>query len=76
VEQARAREVFDQGVRFRFAPDPDVVTTIARVVDAERHCCAFLRFEISVEPAGGAVTLTVSGPPEAQPLLAELTATS
>ena len=76
AELAVAREMVDHGVRLRFAPIPDIVTTVARVVEAERHCCAFLRFEISVDPGGGAVTLTVSGPAEAQPLLAELTAGS
>jgi arsenate reductase len=59
-------EKVNQGVKLRFAPAPDIVSAIARVVDVERRCCAFLRFEILVDAAGG--------PPEAQPLLAELTA--
>ncbi len=76
AQQASGRQLVEHGVRLRFAPAPGIVGTIARVVDSERLCCAFLRFEISVEPDGGAVTLTVSGPPEAQPLLAELIVTS
>jgi hypothetical protein len=76
AERAVDRQLVDDGIRLRFAPSPDLVSAIARVVDSERQCCAFLRFDISVEPAGGPVTLTVSGPPEAQPLLAELIVTS
>ena len=32
-------------------------------VDLERRCCAFLRFELTVEPGGGPVWLELTGPP-------------
>ena len=35
---------------------------IARAVEAERHCCRFLRFGITVEPDGGPVFLELTGP--------------
>jgi hypothetical protein len=31
-------------------------------VEAERHCCRFLRFTITVEPDDGPVTLDFTGP--------------
>lgn len=39
------------------------IATIARAVEAERHCCRFLRFGITVEPDGGPVFLELTGPP-------------
>jgi hypothetical protein len=31
-------------------------------VEAERHCCRFLRFTITVEPDGGPLNLDLTGP--------------
>lgn len=52
-----------EGLRLRFAADSEVLTTIARAVDAERQCCRFLRFQVTVEPDGGPVWLDLTGPP-------------
>lgn len=38
------------------------VAGIARAVEAERHCCRFLRFTITVEPDDGPLTLDLTGP--------------
>ena len=35
---------------------------IAQAVEAERHCCRFLRFRMAVEPDGEAVFLELTGP--------------
>jgi len=50
-------------VILRFAPTGEILSTIARVVDAERQCCRFLRFDIAVEPDEGPIFLELSGPP-------------
>lgn len=63
------REVED-GWAFRFAPEPGRVEALARVVEMERACCAFLRFRIQVEPAGGPVWLELTGPPAAKEMIA------
>jgi hypothetical protein len=60
--QAGHHELTDDGLRLRFSPDTDTLATLARVVDAERQCCRFLRFVITVEPDGGPVWLELSGP--------------
>jgi hypothetical protein len=61
--RAEGREDLPEGLRLRFAPTAETLTTIARVVEAERHCCRFLRFGITVEPDGGPVFLELTGPP-------------
>jgi hypothetical protein len=62
---ARALERVDcpDGVGWRFEARSDVLQAIAAVIDAERQCCAFLRFELTVEPGNGPLWLRVTGPP-------------
>jgi hypothetical protein len=69
AERAVSIAPVDGGVRLTFTPGPDVVATIARVVDAERQCCRFLRFAITIEPDPGPISLTITAPPEGQEIL-------
>jgi hypothetical protein len=62
VRRAEGREDVSEGLRLRFAPTSETLATIARAVEAERHCCRFLRFGITVEPDGGPVFLELTGP--------------
>jgi hypothetical protein len=63
LRRAEAREDLPEGLRVRFAPTSDTLATIASAVEAERQCCRFLRFGITVEPDGGPVFLEFTGPP-------------
>jgi hypothetical protein len=47
----------------RFRSTEDTLTAVVRAVNAERQCCRFLRFRITVEPDGGPIWLELSGPP-------------
>ena len=71
-QRAEHRELTENGLRVRFSPGPDAVATLARVVDAERQCCRFLRFAITVEPDGGPVSLELSGPAGTREFIAGL----
>lgn len=72
LQRAEGREELPGGLRLRFAPTGETLATITRAVDAERHCCRFLRFEITVEPDGGPVFLELSGPPGTREFLGAL----
>jgi len=50
------------GYRFEFEASSAILDAIAAAIDAERQCCRFLRFRLTVEPDGGPVTLEVCGP--------------
>jgi hypothetical protein len=63
LRRAVEREELPAGHRLRFAAADDTLALIARTVDAERHCCRFLRFHITVEPDGGPIWLELTGPP-------------
>ena len=62
AREAELREATAGGLRLRFAPSPERLQHIAAVIDAERQCCRFLRFALTVEPDGGPVWLDLSGP--------------
>jgi hypothetical protein len=63
LRRSDGREDLRDGLRLRFAPTGETLSTIARAVEAERHCCRFLRFAITIEPDGGPVFLELTGPP-------------
>jgi hypothetical protein len=72
VARAQERAERPDGFAWRFEARTDVLQAIAGAIDRERQCCAFLRFELTVEPGGGPVWLSVSGPAGTKELLADL----
>ena len=50
------------GLRWRFAPSADFLTAVAKMIEAERQCCRFLNFVVTVEQNGGDMWLEVTGP--------------
>lgn len=58
------------GARLRLHDRPDVRATLWPLIEAERRCCSFLRFE--VVPDEGSLLVEVSGPPAAGPLIERL----
>jgi hypothetical protein len=72
VEQAEARAELPDGYRLRFAASGHALASIAETIDAERQCCRFLRFSLTVEPDGGPVSLDLTGPSGTREFLAAL----
>jgi arsenate reductase len=62
VKRAERHERTAEGLRVSFCPGAETLSMLAQVVEAERQCCRFLRFVITVEPDGGAILLELSGP--------------
>ena len=56
----------------RFRPVVGTRERVAAFVAAEGRCCAFLHMELHDEP--DALTLTIDGPPGAEPIIGELVA--
>lgn len=63
LRRAETHDELPQGHRLRFGATDDILATIAQTIDAERQCCRFLRFSITVEPDGGPISLELTGPP-------------
>jgi hypothetical protein len=66
---AVAREAIANGVRVRFSSAVDVAS-LATLAAAEQDCCRFFTFAITI--AAGGVTLDVTGPDEARPVIEAL----
>jgi len=60
------------GIQLLFAPRSEHLQTIARVVDRERACCAFLTFRLEIPAGGGPFALEVTGPTGTTEFLAGL----
>lgn len=72
VRRADHHEDHPDGRLLRFPAEADMLAAISRAVDAERHCCRFLRFQITVEPDGGPISLELTGPPGTREFLSGL----
>jgi hypothetical protein len=70
VQRADGREEVADGIRFRLPPD--ALSAVLTTVEAERQCCRFLSFDISIEPDGGPIWLSLSGPPGTRDFLSAL----
>jgi hypothetical protein len=62
VGRAESFEALPDGYRVRFAATGNILTAIAETLDAERQCCRFLRFLVTVEPDAGPISVDITGP--------------
>lgn len=69
LERVRGREPIDGGVRLQLDTTTEI-GALARLVDSEQSCCAFLAFSITLDRRG--LALEVRAPADAQPALASL----
>jgi hypothetical protein len=72
LRRARTREHLANGLRVSFATTDDTFGLIMRTVELERRCCRFLRFQITVEPDGGPVSVELTGPAGTREFLSSL----
>jgi len=72
--RAQAVEATADGYRLRFDASAETLGAVVAAIEAERHCCRFLRFELLVEPDEGPLELRLSGPSGAREFIAALVA--
>jgi hypothetical protein len=72
LQRAVSCEASGEGVRLRFAAGTETLAAIAQVIEAERRCCRFLRFVVTVEPDEGPMMLELTGPPGTRDFLIAL----
>ena len=65
-----SRQPILDGARLTFAPGADIERRLRTIIAAEARCCAFLRMDL--RRATDALVLEVTGPAEADPIIAEL----
>ena len=69
---AETHEELVSGHRLTFAATDEALAIVLKTVTSERHCCQFLRFQITVEPGGGPIALELTGPPGTKQFVAAL----
>jgi hypothetical protein len=62
LAEATGVERLANGLRWRFASTPTLLTRLAPLIDAERQCCRFLSVTLQAGPDLGDVVLDVTGP--------------
>lgn len=72
IARAESRDQIAGGIRLRFSGSSEVMDEIMRMIDAERQCCRFLRFHLTVEPDLGPLWLEVTGPAGTAEFLSDL----
>jgi hypothetical protein len=72
VVRASRREALPDGYRWIFPAESGLLEQIARVIEAERHCCRFLAFTVSASAPGGPVTVEATGPAGTRAFLDDL----
>ena len=72
AQAAMTREALEDGYRLTFYPSGDILALIGRVIDAERRCCPWLAFTLTVAADFGPITLRLQGPAGAAEFLASL----
>lgn len=66
----RSRRPIPDGTRLTFEASADTARQLREIVAAEARCCAFLRMDL--RDAEDAVILDITGPAEAEPIIAVL----
>lgn len=61
LAEARNETRLPEGFRWTFGPQ--LLRSVFQVIEAERRCCRFLGFVLTVEAPTGRITLDVTGPP-------------
>jgi hypothetical protein len=55
-------EELEGGYSYSLPADDEWLLEVANLVNLERLCCPFLRFNITVEPSGAPIVLAITGP--------------
>ena len=72
ARRAERIEERTDGLRLHFTASDETLALAARVIGAERLCCRFLRFRLTLEPGEGPMSLDLTGPPGTREFLAAL----
>ena len=62
----------DEGLTLEFEGTSAALATVLEVVQVERQCCPFLRFQVDTGPDGRPILLAITGPPGTRAFLESL----
>lgn len=62
----------EEGYRWRLAGTADQFEQVTRFIAAERECCSFFRFDLTLSPDHGPLYLTLGGSKEIKQFISQL----
>ena len=71
-QEVRETRELPDGFAFRFASDDALTVRLFKFVQAERQCCGFLTFELTLEPKPSPVWLRLRGDSDAKRFIREM----
>ena len=72
LHAASQRQLLPDGLRLQFCASSDTLALITRAIDAERRCCRFLTFRLTLDPDEGPIALEMTGPTGTREFLSAL----
>ena len=72
LKRSVGHEPLPDGLPLRFASSSETPSRITQAIEAERHCCRFLRFTLTLEPDDGQFVLELTGPQGTREVVAAL----
>jgi|SRR5216117_1734609 len=72
VALSTSRAWIEDGFHLEFSATAESLNAVGMMINAERQCCRFLRFQLTVEPDEGPLILDLTGPPGTQDFLAAM----
>ena len=72
VALSTSRAWIENGFHLEFSATVEALNAVVMMINAERQCCRFLRFQLTVEPDEGPLILDLIGPPGTQDFLAAM----
>ena len=69
MQAVQTIQEIENGFRFTFPDDTELITKIAEFISNEHLCCQFLRFNLSVNPNSEPISLSLAGPVGTQEFL-------
>lgn len=72
VRRSGERHDLPNGYHLCFAPEAGILLAIVEMIEAERQCCRFLRFTVTVEPDDGPIAVDLTGPVGTRDFLAAM----
>ncbi|HVQ36781.1 MAG TPA: hypothetical protein VMS31_04585 [Pyrinomonadaceae bacterium] len=69
---ASAVQELESGYAYQFPASGVKIAELAHLIETERQCCPFLKFQLTIEPGEGPMQLEITGPAGTKEFLSQV----